>query len=177
MSDIPQLYMRHPDITKLPPLCLPSGFCLYNHTEGVDEPIWEALVKRAFNNTFSFEACIVNGGFYKPERVLYLKYNGKTIATATAVERSDFPGEGWFRMIATDPDSRGLGAGRLICLAALHSLAARGYKTAALSTDDDRIPALCLYLSLGFEPIYTHESHKERWEKVMNEISKIKKGL
>ena len=73
-------------------------------------------------------------------------------------------------MIGTIPESRGLGAGRLICLAALHALSARGYKTAVLSTDDERIPAIKLYLSLGFEPIYTHESHKERWEKVMNKF-------
>lgn len=172
MDDIPQLYMRQTDITKLPPLCLPASFCLCNHTEGTDEPIWEGLVERAFGTPFSFEKTILNGGFYKPEHVLYLKYKGQTIATATAVERSDFPGEGWFRMIASDPDFRGLGAGRLVCLAALHSLASRGYKTAVLSTDDDRTPALKLYLSLGFEPIFTHESHKTRWEKVFDRIKK-----
>ena len=57
-----------------------------------------------------------------------------------------------------------------MAIAALHSLAVRGYKTAVLSTDDERIPAIKLYLSLGFEPIYTHESHKERWGKVMQAI-------
>jgi len=73
-------------------------------------------------------------------------------------------------MVGVDPDSRGLGAGRLIALAALHSLAERGYKTAVLSTDDERIPAINLYYSLGFRPIYTHESHKERWKKIMAKL-------
>jgi mycothiol synthase len=78
-------------------------------------------------------------------------------------------------MIGAHSDARGLGMGRLVCLAALHSLRDRGYKSAVLSTDDTRIPAISLYLSLGFEPVYSHESHKERWEKVFNVLNSKKK--
>ena len=75
-------------------------------------------------------------------------------------------------MIGAHADARGLGAGRLVCLAALHSLRERGYRSVVLSTDDFRIPAISLYLSLGFEPVYSHESHKARWEKVFEVIGK-----
>ena len=170
MENLPQLFMRHPDITNLPPLQLPEGVTLHTHIEG-EEAAWENLIERAFNNHYSFDACIRNGGDYNPEYVLYLSKDGKDIATTTAVEKDIFPGEGWFRMVGVDPEARGTGAGKLICLAALHALAARGYKTAVLSTDDARIPALCLYYKLGFRPIYTHESHKERWEKVLEIIT------
>ena len=169
MGALPQLFMRQPDITKLPPFALPEGFSLHNHVEGEDKN-WEDLIEKAFGSRFSFNDVIVNGGGYKPEYVLYIAKNGVDIATATAVEKDIFPGEGWFRMIGTAPEARGLGAGRLVCLAALHSLAARGYKSVVLSTDDVRIPAIKLYLSLGFEPIFTHESHEERWKKVMEVI-------
>ena len=73
-------------------------------------------------------------------------------------------------MVGTHAGTRGLGAGRLVCLAALHSLQARGYKSVVLSTDDHRLPALKLYLSLGFEPVYTHESHEARWKRVMAKL-------
>lgn len=167
---LPQLFMRNNDITDLPPLSLPKGgMSLRTHIEGEEEK-WERLIEKAFETHYSFDQCIKNGGDYAAEHVLYLNKDGVDIATATAVEKESFPSEGWFRMIGTIPEARGLGAGRLICLAALHSLAARGYKTAVLSTDDERIPAIKLYLSLGFEPIFTHESHKERWERVMQII-------
>ena len=167
---LPQLFMRHNNITALPPLCLSKGgMSLHTHVEG-EEKKWEELIEKTFGTHYSFDEFIKNGGDYAPEHVLYLAKDGVDIATATAVEKETFPGEGWFRMIGTIPESRGMGAGRLICLAALHALAARGYKTAVLSTDDERIPAIKLYLSLGFEPIYTHESHKERWEKVFENI-------
>lgn len=166
MEALPQLFMRHPNLEQLPPLALPHGFTLHNHIEGTEKN-WEALIERAFGNHYSFDDFIRNGGGYKPEYVLYLSKDGKDIATTTAVEKDIFPNEGWFRMVGVDPSARGLGAGRLIALAALHSLAARGYKTAVLSTDDDRIPALNLYYSLGFRPIFTHESHEKRWAAVL----------
>ncbi len=161
--------MRHNDLEHLPPFFLPEGLSLLNHSEGM-EHVWEEIIEKAFGTYFSFDESIRNGGGYRPEYVLYIAKNFVPIATATAVEKEDFPGEGWFRMIATCPEARGHGAGRLVCLAALHCLAARGYKTAVLSTDDFRIPAIKLYLSLGFEPIYTHESHPGRWAKVMENI-------
>ena len=55
---------------------------------------------------------------------------------------------------------------------AMLSLRDRGYKTAVLSTDDERIAALSLYYSLGFRPIYEHESHPARWEAVIKTIKK-----
>ncbi len=171
---LPQLYLRKSNMDDLTSLVLPAGFGLHTHIEGQEEN-WEDLIEAAFGSHFSFEACIRNGGGYAPEYVLYVSKDGKDIATATAVEKADFPGEGWFRMVGTHPDARGQGAGRLVLIACLHSLKARGYQSVVLSTDDHRIPAIKLYMSLGFEPIYTHESHKARWEKVMEEMNKGKK--
>lgn len=169
MEKLPQLFMRRENLNNLPPLALPYGYSLMSHTPEKENG-WKKLVTRAFGREFSFQEAIVEAGGYKPEHVLYLEKNGSLIATATAAEIYLFPGEGWLRMIGVDPDSRGVGAGRLICVAALQSLAARGYKTAALATDDFRTPAIKLYLSLGFNPIYTHESHEERWKKVLETI-------
>ena len=172
MTDkLPQLFMRKTDMTSLPPLSLPAGFSLHTHADGYEQA-WEELIEKTFGMYYSFETTIKNGGGYSPEYVLYISKDGVIIATATAVEKDIFPGEGWFRMVGTHPEARGLGAGKLVTTAALHSLAARGYKSVVLSTDDERIPAISLYLSLGFEPIYTHESHKGRWEKVMNIINR-----
>lgn len=169
MGKLPQIYMRHPDITNLPELVLPEGVTLHTHIEGTEEN-WENLIESAFGHRYSFDACIRNGGDYKPEHVLYLSKDGKDIATTTAVEKDIFPGEGWFRMVGVSADAKGTGAGRLIALAALHTLAKRGYKTVVLSTDDERLPAINLYYSLGFRPIYTHESHTERWNKILPQL-------
>lgn len=167
---LPQLIMRNPDITKLPSFVLPEGMSLHTHREG-DETSWEDIIESSFGKRFDF-ALLDRLGGYKPEYVLYVEKDGKNIATATAVENPTYPGEGWFRMVGTHADARGIGAGRLVCLAALHALKFRGYKSVVLSTDDYRLPALKLYLSLGFEPVYSHESHDERWKKVFEALNK-----
>ena len=166
---VKQLHMRLSDMEHLPPLSLPEGVSLHSHEKGIEKD-WEKLIEDVFESHFSFEDFIVNGGGYKPEYVLYLRKDGEEIATITAVEKDTFPGEGWLRMVGVSPKSRGLSAGRLIVLSALHSLAARGYKSTVLSTDDYRIPAINMYLSLGFEPIIFDDEHKERWAKVMENI-------
>lgn len=170
-ENLPQLFMRNPDIKHYCLLTLPNEFSIHTHIEGC-ESNWENIIENAFGSHYSFDDIIRNGGDYDPKHVLYLSYKGEDVATATAVEKNIFPGEGWLRMVGTIPKARGKGIGRLICVAALHSLCERGYTSAVLSTDDERIPAIKLYLSLGFEPIFTHNSHKKRWEAVFENLNK-----
>ncbi len=170
MEKLPQLIMRNPDITVLPELILPEGMQLHTHIPG-EEKNWEEVIESAFGSRFDFDFLIRMGG-YRPEYVQYIRHGDRDIATAAAVENPAYPHEGWFRMVGVRSEARGLGAGRLVCLAALHSLRRRGYVSAVLSTDDWRIPAICLYLSLGFRPLLCHESHPERWENVRKEMEK-----
>ena len=77
-----QLIMRHPDLSKVPPLSLPAGVTLRTHRSG-DEKNWEEIIESAFEHHFDFDF-LMNAGDYAPEKVLYLWKGGKAIATATA---------------------------------------------------------------------------------------------
>jgi len=68
------------------------------------------------------------------------------------------------------PAHRGRRLGFWACLAALHRFAEEGREAALLLTDDFRLPAIRTYLRLGFRPVYTYESHMERWGKVFSEL-------
>jgi len=162
-----QRIMRNPDITSLPPLDT-CNLTLRTHRPG-DEAAWEEIIEAAFGHHFDFEF-LIKAGDYCPEHVFYLCDKDRPVATASGVENPDFPGEGWFRMVAVHPDAQGMGLGKKICLAVLHDLASRGYKSALLSTDDIRIPAIKLYLSLGFEPFCTDDTHKQRWNEIYKKI-------
>ena len=164
---LPQLIMRNPDITRLPPLDT-GKLTLRTHRHG-DEAAWAKIIEAAFGHHFDFEF-LIKAGNYCPEYVFYLWDKDRAVATASGVEHPDFPGEGWFRMVAVHPDAQGMGLGKRICLAVLHDLARRGYKSALLSTDDIRIPAIKLYLSLGFKPFYTDDTHKQRWDEIYKKI-------
>ncbi len=172
MSNYAQIHMRCPDVNKcLKPLSLKAGYGIHTHIEG-QENIWEDIIEKVFGSRPDFKAYHEKNGGYKPEYILYVTKDGKEISTAMGTEKPDFPGEGWFRMVGSLPEARGTGAGKLVCQAVMHSLAARGYKSIVLSTDDDRLPAIGMYLSLGFEPIIFDDEHKERWEKIMKALDK-----
>ncbi len=173
MSEFKQLHMRCPSLENLPPLCLKPGFGIHTHYDGCEE-IWEDIIEKAFGSHFSFGDWLMTIGGYAPEFVHYATIDGRDVATAMGTEHPKFPGEGWFRMIGALPEAKGTGAAKLACLAAMHSLKGRGYNTCVLSTDDYRLPAISLYLSLGFEPIIFDEEHAARWNAVRENIAAYK---
>ena len=146
---LPQLIMRKADITELPPLVLGEGEEIICHKENCGmEAVWEEIIESAFGKHYNFDF-LIKAGDYRPEHVLYLTVDGKPVATTSAVASPMFEGEGWYRMVGVHADAKGRGAGKKIALAALYALRERGYTSAMLSTDDGRIPALSMYLSLA----------------------------
>ena len=170
-ENLPQLFMRKSDMDNIPEITLPDGITLHTHIPG-HEREWEILIERSFGSHFGFDQSLTTRPGYMPGHVFYLAKDGKDVATTAAIEKAEFPGEGWIHMVGVDPDARGLGLSLPIVAAALISLRERGFESAMLSTDDFRIPAIRTYLRLGFKPVMSHESHPARWAAVMEKIGK-----
>ncbi len=167
MADLPQIIMRI-DLTSFSSPSIPDGYEVHTHFDG-NEKAWEDIIEDAFGSRFDF-GFLHRAGNYAPERVFYISKDGIDLATTTAVENPAYPGEGWLRMVGVKKSESGKGLGKAIVGVALNSLKQRGYKTAVLSTDDNRISALCTYLSLGFRPVYNHESHASRWQEIKKNL-------
>ena len=73
-------------------------------------------------------------------------------------------------MVGTRKDCLGKGAGSLVTLAVLNWLKQHGYKSAVLSTDDWRLPALKMYYKLGFRPVNNREDMPARWAEVYKNL-------
>jgi len=173
MSDLPQLKMKHPDLSKLPPLTLPEEITI--HTEQDDSiEKWKEIIADSFGSSFDYEKTIRQSYGYHPEGVFFAALNGVDSATATMVEKDSHTGYGWIHMVGALSAAKGHKLGYYVVLAALHHIRRRGFNKAGLTTDDWRIPAIKTYLSLGFEPWIEHESHPDRWEKILSELN-IKK--
>ena len=54
----------------------------------------------------------------------------------------------------------------------LHGLQKAGYEACYLRTDDFRLPAIAMYLSVGFEPIIDDEEMQTRWDNVRAKLAK-----
>jgi mycothiol synthase len=135
-----------------------------------EEAAWPALMARAGfagwdgERLEAFRARILPEGWF----VAVHRASGQMVATAMAVDGPGplHPEGGELSWVAGDPDHAGHGLGRAVSSAAVARLLAAGYRRVYLSTDDWRLPAIKIYLSMGFVPLLYAEDMAERWEKV-----------
>jgi mycothiol synthase len=74
--------------------------------------------------------------------------------------------------VAADPEHKGKGLGLAVCSAVVRLFQDRGYEHVYLSTDDWRLPAIAIYLRMGFEPLLYRADMAERWDAVRANLRK-----
>ncbi|SEN81361.1 Ribosomal protein S18 acetylase RimI [Paenibacillus sp. OV219] len=168
---LPQFVMERADLADLPELELSPGYELRYYQPG-DEKHWEQIVQLAFGWQKDFHKAIANDPFFKPERVLFICYNDKPVATACAWYEEKF-GEhcGYVHMVGVHPEHSGKGLGYSVSLAVLQQMRSEGFDRAVLETDDFRLSAIKIYLRLGFKPTYIHDNHAGRWDQVYRQLN------
>lgn len=170
---LPQLEMLRDNLDDLPGIDIPEGYELRTYRAG-DEAAWCAIMEGNVGRDWTPEKChekLIDDPRFDPENLFFATANGQPVASACAWSRE--PGErttGEVHMVAALEAHRGRGLGRLVNAAVLHRLRDLGYRQAHLLTDDWRIPAIKSYLTAGFRPLNTHESHPERWEKIFDQL-------
>jgi len=99
--------------------------------------------------------------------------SGAIVATAMATHNPSpqhpFGGElGW---VAGRPEHKGKGLGAAVCAAVVRRYREAGYKRIYLKTDDHRLPAIKVYLKLGFLPFLFAPDTPERWQAVCEKLN------
>ncbi len=145
----------------------PPGFDLRGYRPG-DEDSWVELINTGeFGSDWDrvrFDEYILG-----PERMTgsrVVERDGVIVAATFASVQTGMENTGRVDFVTSRPEYRGLGLGRLACRDVVCCLVGRGYSMVILFTDDWRLPAIGLYLSMGFEPQMTREDMPERWERV-----------
>lgn len=175
-----QLMMRLPDLCHLRPLDgTPVGYRL---RAGVldDAPALAALLTAAFEQEWTVER--VNRELLQAPDVdtVYVVEapDGTLAATASArLTRDRFPESGYLHWVGADPSHRGQRLGELVTLRVLHRFRELGCKDSVLETDDFRVPAIRIYLDLGYRPENVDPTHGNRWRVVLRDIAGEWRGL
>lgn len=170
-SKKPQLVMFREQLDDLAPLDLAEDYTL-RHFQPGDEQFWEEIINKSFEKQdTNFKENIASHGIYKPERVLFICYKGKPVATATAWYNKRWHQEtGYLHMVGVIPGKRGKGLGLKVSLAVLHQMVEEGRTSAVLETDDFRLPAIKTYIKLGFKPQIIHENQVARWRGILTKL-------
>ena len=111
---------------------------------------------------------------YDANYCFFVLYKGVPVATITTIFDYE-KAHGYVHMVACKEGYRGLNIGNLLANIAEYNLKKAGMKTAHLTTDDWRLPAIKTYLNVGFKPDVSDDEFKERWEKVFEKINSYKK--
>lgn len=148
---------------------LPEGYSVVTHTDEL-VPQWLEIcdsLNGGSRDIAKFENAVLKNPDISPERIFYITDpEGKYVATAIARWWSEEK-HGGLHMVETRPEYRGLGLGRAICTVAVAALDELGTVRDRLSTDEFRIPAIKIYLSLGFVPWLYEDDMYDRWVGVM----------
>ncbi|MDD2503419.1 MAG: GNAT family N-acetyltransferase [Clostridia bacterium] len=172
-SGKPQLIMVHPDLNKLIELKLPEPYKIRRESEPSDCKAWERIITESFKKKFSY-SLMTDSKFYRPERVLFVtNENNVPIATAASWDTDVFPADcAVLHMVGVLPEYAGHHLGLHASLAAMKQARKEGFARMVLRTDDFRIPAIKIYLRLGFLPAIIHENQIRRWKIVLTNINR-----
>ena len=150
------IVMRRADLTGLPRPHAPPPYAVRSFRAG-DEAAWADLCAAAFPDVPDPRGIpareFLGRPAWRPERMFFVCLGDVPVASAAAWENPDRwgPRTGQVHWVATDPAHRGRGLARAAVSAALRWM--RGpYDRAVLVTQVHRLPAIRLYLSLGFLP-------------------------
>ena len=91
---------------------------------------------------------------------------GRIFAATFASVEAGVEGVGRVDFVAARPEARGKGLARAVCSAVVRYLVGRGCRAVVLYTDDWRLPAIGLYISMGFEPRMNREDMPARWDAI-----------
>ncbi|MGQ9661296.1 MAG: GNAT family N-acetyltransferase [Kiritimatiellia bacterium] len=167
----PQLQMvwptRRSDLPVLP--SLPDGYVLRAFRPGEEERHALLMVQAGFVEWTAARLPdvlkkLLPGGFLVIEHVP----SGQLVSTAMATHNpSDLhPLGGELGWVAGDPRHRRKGLGITVCAAATRCFLESGYRDIYLRTDDWRLPAIKMYLKLGFVPFFFGAGIEPRWRSV-----------
>jgi mycothiol synthase len=167
------LLMRRPDLDDLPPA--PASVELATDADAEN-------LARLLDASFAdeWDAAKVHRDLLDDKTVqgVYLiREDDRVVATASArLLPEDYPGAGYLHWVASDPTLRGRGLGRAVSIAVMRRFAEDQLASTVLETDDERLPAIAVYLGLGYVPQYRDASHEDRWSKIFRALNDVRRA-
>lgn len=170
-----QLKMLWPEhmLDSAPEVKVPNGYTLRTYQPGDEPGFYKVMDLAGFTG---WDDTVLQPWLLKilPDGWFLIEHDvsGEIVATAMAnhhpQELHPFAGElGW---VAGHPDHKGKGLGMAVCGSAVRRLLRGSYKHLYLNTDDWRLPAITVYLRLGWVPFLYAADMEERWRVVCDQL-------
>jgi mycothiol synthase len=169
-----QLRMEKNDLDSLPDVDVPVGYTLRTFQDGDEAGLGRVYFASALGTETvgQVRSRLHDHPCFAPERVFVALHNDAIVGTASAWQSVLEPDVGYLHMLGVLPQHRGVGLGAALTVAALHFSRDEGFNAQRLRTDDWRVPAIKLYLALGYDPLVADCTHPRRWRKIARKIER-----
>lgn len=163
-----QLEMVRPsslDVVDVPPVA--KGYVLRQLSSGDERPYLD-LFHLAFADEDRFAETVgraLDGGFFVVEH----QASQELVASCVALRGSSSPRHveaGQLGWLVTDPSHTRKGLGTIVSASVTNRLVAEGNQHPFLGTEDFRIPAIAIYLMLGWRPYIYGDDMESRWRTI-----------
>ena len=162
-----KLEMVRASSTLVPVPRVPDGYRLRTLEFG-EESLYETLFQLAFDDKgriAEIQGKMLPGAFFVIEHLSSrrlvascLAYHGRSSAR--------HPNAGQLAWLVVDPGHGKKGLGTIVSATVTNRLVNDGYTRPFLRTEDFRIPAISIYLHLGWQPLLYTPEMKGRWERI-----------
>jgi GNAT superfamily N-acetyltransferase len=169
-----QLEMVRPSLIgtlDVPPV--PTGYVLRQLRDG-EKRQYDALFHLAFEDEGRYPEILertLDGGFFVVEHLA----SRELVASCLAMRGSSSPRHleaGQLGWLVTDPSHMRKGLGTIVSACATNRLAAEGYARPFLGTEDLRLPAIAIYLKLGWHPYIYRREMESRWRSIFTGLGR-----
>jgi len=168
----PQLVMWCPHSESPDPGSLPNGYQLRVFRQG-DEDGWVTLLN-ANGQLGQWDLERIRREVDGPlvaEGQQFVLCGDEIVAAAGVYDRQREGKDAWeIGWIACHPEHRGRNLGGQVTTGAVAAAMQLPRRPIYLLTDDFRLPALKVYLKLGFVPDMQHPSYAERWQEIFGRL-------
>jgi len=170
-----QLQMTWPEdrMSDPPEWTVPGGYALRTFRKGDEEAYLDLMHSAGFDHwTRDNLDDVVKNAI--PNGVFFVEHTASSQIVATAMgwyrPHESFPDGHELGWVAATPEHRGRGLGRVVISASTRAMLEDGAKTIYLLTDDWRLPALRIYLEVGYVPFFREPEVEQRWRELFVEL-------
>lgn len=169
-DNLPQLRMTYPRFLRPAVGDLPAAYQLRAFESGDEQGWMELLNANGELGEWNLEriAGVLGGGLKKQ----FFVASGRQLAACAGVHDAVLDGVEYWELgwVASHPAHRGRGLGGQVSAAAVGYALTLPARPIVLRTDDFRLPAIKVYLQLGFAPLFDHSSYPERWRLIASRL-------
>ncbi|MXX92268.1 MAG: GNAT family N-acetyltransferase [Chloroflexi bacterium] len=170
-------------VGRLPDVALPLGYEVRGYRPG-DESSWaETLQACGFERWNDAEVLAYLEDAERLEGSRVIDNEGRVVAGTFASRNTNdasdtivpesigsLEEEGVLDFVVTHPYHRGRGLAKATCTEVAKFFVRLGCQSVSLLTDDWRLPAIHVYLSLGFKPVMNRNDMSGRWDIVYDKL-------